>query len=398
MKKFRKLSEELSPSSVPEPGRESVGGRFASSAPKKPTKPAPLVTSEETISELVVPHVKQDISSLDKTSFMKKHGMSKSAVKQRITKEAKDEKEYGYEGDMALNQLKTLVRCAEMIEEMLKPDTDLPEWVQSKITLATDYIQTAADYMYSEMNEGKETGDDPTGDTPPLNLTVKKGKTVAEATSAAVRLQKAFQKSKEQGEREKRAGEEFMKSKPPVKEEVVQEGRPSQRHPLEGHEYHKKSNDALIHIAKDAHAAAEAMKGHNTNAENKYRDQANDSATVRHFRKTSGMPEWYKKKYGHMDEQKTSTEVPFDGPYTTRPSTVTDKSGATHTPMSRARDLARQAAKRQAGKLPVKESLEESRKAEIVKDIMKKGKKKESDDKFVAEPILGTTVVKADGS
>jgi hypothetical protein len=71
----------------------------------------------------------------------------------------------------------------------------------------------------------------------------------------------------------------------------------------------------LIHIAKDAHAAAEAMKSHNTTAENKYRDQANDSATVRHFRKTNGMPTWYKKKYGHstneeveqVDELKKST-------------------------------------------------------------------------------------------
>ena len=89
-----------------------------------------------------------------------------------------------------------------------------------------------------------------------------------------------------------------------TKEEVeLQEGRPSQRHPLEGHEYHKKSDEALIHIAKDAHAAAEAMKGHNTEAENKYRDQANDSATVRHFRKKSGMPDWYKKKYGHVKEE-----------------------------------------------------------------------------------------------
>jgi len=70
-------------------------------------------------------------------------------------KEAKDEQEYGYEGDMALNQLATLTRCADMIKEILKPDTDLPEWVQSKITLATDYIQTAADYMHSEMNEAK---------------------------------------------------------------------------------------------------------------------------------------------------------------------------------------------------------------------------------------------------
>ena len=76
--------------------------------------------------------------------------------KKKPVKEAKDEQEYGYEGDMAMNQLKTLVRCAEMIEDCLKPDTDLPEWVQSKITLATDYIQTAADYLYSEseVNEG----------------------------------------------------------------------------------------------------------------------------------------------------------------------------------------------------------------------------------------------------
>ena len=49
-----------------------------------------------------------------------------------------------------------------MIEDMLKPDTDLPEWVQSKITLATDYIQTAADYLYSEneMNEGNSVNVD----------------------------------------------------------------------------------------------------------------------------------------------------------------------------------------------------------------------------------------------
>ena len=84
------------------------------------------------------------------------------------------------------------------------------------------------------------------------------------------------------------------------KEETqLDEGRPSQRHPLEGHDYHKKSDAELIYIGKDAHKAAEAMKGHNTNAENKYRDQANDAATVRYFRQKNGMPDWYKKKYGH---------------------------------------------------------------------------------------------------
>ena len=83
----------------------------------------------------------------------------------------------------------------------------------------------------------------------------------------------------------------------------LSEGRPSQRHPLEGHEYHKKTDAELKYIAKDAHEAAEAMKSHNTAAENKYRDQANDSATVRYWRQKHGMPDWYKKKYGHMKEE-----------------------------------------------------------------------------------------------
>jgi hypothetical protein len=39
-------------------------------------------------------------------------------------------------------------------------------------------------------------------------------------------------------------------------------------------------------------------------------------------------------------------QPPFEGPYKKIGSTVTDKSGAKHTPMSRARDLARAAMKR----------------------------------------------------
>ena len=91
----------------------------------------------------------------------------------------------------------------------------------------------------------------------------------------------------------------------------ITEGRPSQQHPLEGHDYHQKTDAQLEYIAKDAHKAAEAMKSHNTTAENKYRDQANDSATVRYWRKKHGMPDWYKKKYGHMKEE-DETEKMFD--------------------------------------------------------------------------------------
>lgn len=83
----------------------------------------------------------------------------------------------------------------------------------------------------------------------------------------------------------------------------VREGRPSQEHPLQGHDYHKKSDAELVYIAKDAREAAQAMKGHNPKAEAKYLDQANDSATVRYWRKKNGMPTWYKKMYGHEESQ-----------------------------------------------------------------------------------------------
>jgi len=81
-------------------------------------------------------------------------------------------------------------------------------------------------------------------------------------------------------------------------------------------------------------------------------------------------------------------KLPFDGPYKKSPGVVTDKSGAKHGPMSRARDLARQAAKRQAGKMH--EEKEKSRKAQIVKGAMK------SKDKFEKDPIITDTTVKTD--
>lgn len=66
---------------------------------------------------------------------------------------AKDPREYGYEGEMAMSQLKGIIQHAQELHDMLEPNTDLPEWVQSKITLAYDYMQTACDYMSTEMTE-----------------------------------------------------------------------------------------------------------------------------------------------------------------------------------------------------------------------------------------------------
>jgi hypothetical protein len=68
-------------------------------------------------------------------------------------KEAKDSREYDYEGEMVHNQLQQMLHHITELKDMVKPNTNLPEWVQSKITLACDYIQTASDYLSGEMKE-----------------------------------------------------------------------------------------------------------------------------------------------------------------------------------------------------------------------------------------------------
>ena len=85
--------------------------------------------------------------------------LAKDAMKKQMKEDIdrlfeKDDTEYDYEGEMAVTQLKTIIRHAEALQAKMQPNTNLPEWVQSKITLATDYIQTASDYLHSELEEG----------------------------------------------------------------------------------------------------------------------------------------------------------------------------------------------------------------------------------------------------
>ena len=316
-------------------------------------------------------------------------------------REAKDPREYDYEGDMAMSQLRSLVFNAEDMMELMEENTNLPEWVQSKVTLAEDYISTAANYLRGELTEAANP---------------------AQQAAIAVNMKKKGIKPKHDpytSGREKR-DERFIKAfnksakymtvdgKSVTREEVeLSEGRPSQRHPLEGHDYHKKSNAELIGIAKDAHAAAEAMKGHSPQSENKYRDQANDSATVRYFRQKSGMPDWYKKKYGHVKEETEQLDeknVPTS-PEKWAQAKSQAKSKFDVYPSAYANGWAAKKYKEMGGDWKsVKEDTDDpsaaartlSRKAQIVRDAAK-GKKKEQEeasDKFQKDPELSSDMQK----
>jgi hypothetical protein len=68
-----------------------------------------------------------------------------------------DRGEYDYEGQMSRTQLQTTMRNCQDLIGMIKNDDNMPEWVQSKITLSQDYISTVRDYLQSkeELGEGK---------------------------------------------------------------------------------------------------------------------------------------------------------------------------------------------------------------------------------------------------
>ena len=82
----------------------------------------------------------------------------KNPIKKGSTSSEADEEpgEYDYEGDMAKSQLRSIMHNSKMLHDLLEDNTNLPEWVQSKITLAEDYILTAANYMRGEMDRMDE--------------------------------------------------------------------------------------------------------------------------------------------------------------------------------------------------------------------------------------------------
>ena len=71
-----------------------------------------------------------------------------------------DSGEYDYEGQMARTQLQTTLRNCQDLIGMIEDDENMPEWVQSKITLAQDYITTVRDYLQSKEELGEETLDE----------------------------------------------------------------------------------------------------------------------------------------------------------------------------------------------------------------------------------------------
>jgi len=347
-------------------------------------------------------------------------------------KDKYDEGEYDQEGDMAKSDLRSIMANAKELHDMIDDADNLPEWCQNKITLAEDYISTVANYLTAEMSEEVKT------------VTVKhktSGKELVVSPEKAKQLKpQGYHPVKEEVSKadvpaylRKQKGEKPLTMadvKAPRKdsisakenlakarnEEVEQIGESG------GDVVYKKGDDHIEKYGEDSFAlykdgkkqkfytSIEAAKSA-MNEEVEQIDEKNVPTSPEKWAQAKAQAKakfdvypsayangWAAKKYkamgGSWKSVSEATDPPFDKPYTTIKKVVTDKSGAKHGPMSRARDIARMAMKKQMEKMkPVKESLEESRKAEIVKEIMKK-KKDKSEDAFQKDPELTTTLTK----
>jgi hypothetical protein len=333
--------------------------------------------------------------------------------------EAKEKTEYDYEGDMARGQLQSVINNAQRVHDMLKDNDNLPEWVQSKITLAEDYISTVANYMMSEIDEAvKEVGDDPTGSSAQETLVKKGGKTtvakpIAEASSVAVRMQRALDRIKAKREASEQRGREVLQPKKPepVKEDVEQLDELS---PNALGDYMKAGHKKYDSIRNNTDSASMAKKS-------KLETGIKKAAAKRYPAKPS-TPEPKKdpnsrgyEQGRYMGDSVEQDESLIEGMMgdtgwqksKSKTDTVTDKSGAVHTAQSKVRDLARKAMKaagakqvKSVGTKSIKEStLVESRKTDIIKDAVNSAKKKKSaPDKFESEPVLDSQIQKVDNT
>jgi hypothetical protein len=379
-------------------------------------------------------------------------------VKKRAMQEAKDPGEYDQEGDMAMTQLRSIMYHAQELHDQLNKDDNLPEWVQSKITLAQDYMQTACDYMYAQKNvkeevekstgdlkdacwtgytavgmkmkngkkvpncvpvkEAKEVGDDPTGSSAQETLVKKGGKTtvakpIAEASSVAVRMQRALDRIKAKREASEQRGREVLQPKKPepVKEDVEQLDELS---PNALGDYMKAGHKKYDSIRNNTDSASMAKKS-------KLETGIKKAAAKRYPAKPS-TPEPKKdpnsrgyEQGRYMGDSVEQDESLIEGMMgdtgwqksKSKTDTVTDKSGAVHTAQSKVRDLARRAMKaagakqvKSVGTKSMKEStLVESRKTDIIKDAVNSAKKKKSaPDKFESEPVLDSQIQKVDNT
>jgi hypothetical protein len=292
--------------------------------------------------------------------------------------------EYDQEGDMAKSDLRSILANAKRVHDMLEDSDNLPEWVQSKITKAEDYMSTVANYMEAEMNEEVELqesggpvvykkGDDHIEKYGEDSFALyKDGKKAKYYTSLEDAKEAMSEEVKAVTVKHKTSGKELV-----VTPEKAKQLKPQGYHPVK--EDVEQIDEKNVPTSPEKWSQAKA--------------QAKAKFDVYPSAYANG---WAAKKYKEMGggwksvSEAKEEKPPFDPDPPRKQQVVAGKYGAGY---STARHLARMAMQKQSEKMkkPIKEE-EMSNKAKIVKTIAKK--KKDSADSFQKDPIISKSEVK----
>jgi LysM repeat protein len=116
------------------------------------------------------------------------HRFTKGAWKHKDPM-ANEDSEHGE--SMTKNQIHTIRRAAKELEAVIQSDESVPEWVKSKITVASDYLSKVRDYLESNMERSVE------------RATGEEGVTISEKSNK--------EKDVEKNDRAERAGKKVVK-------------------------------------------------------------------------------------------------------------------------------------------------------------------------------------------
>ena len=137
------------------PGWVQLGGKYAG-------KPCAKQPGQTTKPKCGSSKMKANLSDEEEEkAFRRKNRQDPNPDRRGKAKNvATEEVKKDHEFSMARSQLKTLKNAASRLQKKMgkKGEGELKAWVQSKITKATDYIDTAADYVTNEetVQEGKK--------------------------------------------------------------------------------------------------------------------------------------------------------------------------------------------------------------------------------------------------
>jgi hypothetical protein len=351
----------------------------------------------------------KDAQSKAYSEVEKKHGKemrdSLEAFHKKNMNEEKDEREYDYEGEMVKSDLRSIMANAERITKLLDDDENLPEWCQNKVTLAEDYISTVANYLTAEMNEEVELDEENKPTNPELwsrAVAMAKSKFDVYPSAYANGWAAKWYKSKGGGWRSvneenyevtvMHTTKDGEKGEHTHKVMNADDARHAKNIALQKHDKMLKSKGVEIRGMGTTTSKVMEQKDNTPFKADKPEKQiatpgkygAGYSA-ARHLARMAMQKQIEKQKKPVKEEK---DDLPFKADKPKKQSVIPGKYGAGY---SMARQLARQAMQKQIEKMKKKPVKEETNKAKIVKDVLKK---KSSEDAFQKDPELSSTLTK----